>query len=115
MGEVVATVVNGFISGTVATIVWFYLRGRFADISTNFKNVNDELKKIDKELENHKLHVAEEYVTKKEHEKDLQSLKELMKEGFNGIKESIAGLHKRFDRFEDSIRKELDGKEDKKK
>ncbi|RMD45738.1 MAG: hypothetical protein D6831_02945 [Aquificota bacterium] len=72
-----------------------------------FDNIDEDLKSIGKDLNEFKLHVAEEFVSKKEHEKDLNSLKELVKEGFRSI-------HKRFDRFEEYVRKELDGKEDKK-
>ena len=62
-----------------------------------------------------RIHVAEKYVSKEDHDKDIASLREYIKEGFAGIKESITGLHRRFDKFEDSMRKALDGKEDKKK
>jgi len=114
MVEVVQIAINGAISGAIAVVVWFYLKDRFTDISKDFgivskklEETNKELKKIDKELENHKLHVAEEYVSKKEHEKDLNRIMEYIREGFKG-------LHRRFDKFEEYVRKELDGKEDKK-
>ena len=79
-----------------------------------FDSIDESLREIDKDLNGFKLHVAEKYVGREEHLKDLESLKELMKDGFNSIKESISSIHKRFDRFEEQIRKELDGKEDKK-
>jgi len=103
------------VSAILATIVGFYLNGRFKAFTHRFDNIDKKLEEIDKDLEGHKLHVAERYVTKEEHEKDLNSLKEFMREGFKGIKESIAGLHKRFDRFEDFVKRELDGKEDKRR
>lgn len=55
-----------------------------------------------------RIHVAEKYVSKEDHDKDITGLRDYIKEGFKS-------LHKRFDRFEEQIRKELDGKEDKKK
>ncbi len=55
-----------------------------------------------------RLHVAEKYVTKEDHDKDISGLMDYIKEGFKS-------LHRRFDKFEEQIRKELDGKEDKKK
>ncbi len=54
-----------------------------------------------------RIHVAEKYVSKEDHDKDITGLREYIREGFKG-------LHRRFDKFEEYVRKELDGKEDKK-
>ncbi len=54
-----------------------------------------------------RLYVAENYVSKDDHKRDLENLREYIKEGFQSILE-------RLDRFEKEIRKELDRKEDKK-
>ena len=73
-----------------------------------FDNVDESIKQIDKDLTEFKMHVLEDFVSKKDHEKDLNRIMEYIKEGFKS-------LHKRFDRFEEYVKKELDGKEDKKK
>ncbi len=109
----------------LSIILGYYLNSRFSNIKsdiesnrkdtdTNFNTVFSKLEKIKEDIENHKLHTAEKYVTKEEHEKDLQKLIEYMRQGFGSIQESIKSIHRRLDRFEDNIRKELDGKQDKK-
>lgn len=92
-------VVGAGISVFVGLFIYFFKK--------RFDSIDDDLKGIDKDLNNFKIHVAEEFVSKKDHEKDLQRIMDYIKEGF-------AGLHRRFDRFEEYVKKELDGKEDKK-
>ena len=72
-----------------------------------FDSVDENIKKIDEDLTDFKMHVVENFVSKTDHERDLTRIIEYVREGFKS-------LHKRFDRFEEQIRKELDGKEDKK-
>jgi len=108
MSEEIKNFIDLFLTTAAGIIIYFYL-------NTRFSRLDKDLKEIDKDIENHKLHIAEKYITKEDHEKDLNSLKEYMKSGFEGIEKAISSIHRRFDRLEDNIKKELDNKQDKEK
>lgn len=110
---ITAAIITVSIGGVGGFFGWL-LKGKIQSIDRQLSSIDEEIKNMEKELASFKLDVSQNYVSKNDHEKDLQSLKEYIKDGFSGIKDAIAGLHRRFDRFEERIQKELDGKEDKK-
>ena len=82
-------------------IVGFYLKGRFDllhkrldKMNEKYEKLSDKLEKLSHEHEEHKVAVAQKYISKKDFKEYIHGLEVRIENGFSDLKTQLRGLRK---------------------
>lgn len=89
------------------------LRNLRQDLQQDNSRLSNDINGIGKELNNHKVHVASNYVSRSEHKEEIRELHNDMKEIRDRISEGLGKVYEKIENMQDALMARLDQKADK--